>query len=71
MAWVGDHISMPRGRLVGVLGSWVGAGKEKDRAMPASEAVVMKGIVKTSCPSEMALRRSWGLDIGARDKRGR
>ena len=31
----------------------------------------MKGIVKMSWPSEMALRRSWGLDIGARDRRGR
>lgn len=58
MEWVGDHISMPKGRGVGVLGSWVGLGKEKERAMPASEAEVMKGMVNMSWPSEMALRRS-------------
>ncbi len=71
MEWVGDHMSMPRGRGVDVLGSWVGAGKEKDRAMPASDAVVMKGMVKMSWPSEMASMRLWGVDIGARDRRGR
>ena len=56
---MGDHTSMPRGRGVGVWGSWAGAGagKEKDRAMPASEAVVMKGMVKMSWPRAMASRR--------------
>ena len=49
---------MPKGRGVGVLRSWVGLGKQKERAMPASEAEVMKGIVNMSWPSEMALRRS-------------
>ena len=52
--WLGDHMSVPNGFGDREWESWVpvfssrrsGAGNEKSRAIPASVAAVMKGMVR-------------------------
>ena len=68
-------MSIPRGRVsVPVVDEVVegeGAGKEKDRAMPPSEAALMKGRRKTSRPRAICRRTWWGFVGAVRARRGR
>lgn len=65
-----DQRFWPRGRSSSS-GVVVGGGKVKVRAMPASEAVLMKGRVRRSMPWDREVRTSCGVDGSERQRIGR